>query len=216
MMFWKANLEVNWLMWKWTRTGFLYPTSGCKTPEIVLLNDLHSVCVCNFYFILYVSKYEIHEIQGSSGPQHLFNFELYWLFVRFLRCQVLKLNSPSFSLPTQLIMSRIQKGMLDSNNTEYKKTDNIKKQQIPKIQTMTFKDGAVAEEGLWISRSLIPLIPLAFSFAIEVAAINFPNMIWTGRGMCDFYIVVSKRHNDIKVTTVAATHILGIINIIVV
>ena len=79
--------------------------------------------------------------------------------------------------------------MLDSNNTEYKKTDNIKKQQIPKIQTMTFKDGAVAEEGLWISWSLIPLIRLAFSFAIKVAAIYFPNMIYTG-GIFDFYITV--------------------------
>ena len=111
MMFWKANLEVNWLMWKWTRAGFLYPTSGCKTPEIVLLNDLHSLCVCNFYFILYVSKYEIHEIQGSSGPQHLFNFELYLFFVRFLRCQVLKLLSLSFPLilvANTIIISKLE------------------------------------------------------------------------------------------------------------
>ena len=49
MMFWKTNSEVNCLMWKWTRTGILYPTSGCETPEIVLLNDLHSPCVCDFY-----------------------------------------------------------------------------------------------------------------------------------------------------------------------
>ena len=33
MIFWRANLEVNWLMWKWTRTGILYPTSGCKTSK---------------------------------------------------------------------------------------------------------------------------------------------------------------------------------------
>ena len=57
---------------------------------------------------------------------------------------------------------------------------------------MTFKDGAVAwrdcESGE--SRSLIPLIRLAFSFAIKVAAIYFPNMIYTG-GTCDFYITVA-------------------------
>ena len=76
------------------------------------------------------------------------------------------------------------------SNTEYKYTDNIKKQQIPKIQTMTFRDGAVAEEELWISRSLIPLIRLAFSFAIKVAAIYFPNMIYIG-GIRDFYITVA-------------------------
>ena len=69
----------------------------------------------------------------------------------------------------------------DLNNTEYKYTDNIEKQQIPK----NIRDGAVEEEELWISRSLIALVHLTFSFAMF-----FPNMIYTG-GIRDFYITVS-------------------------
>ena len=60
------------------------------------------------------------------------------------------------------------------NNTEYKYTDDIEKQKIPKNPTLIFREGA--EEGLWISRSLIPLIRLAFSLQSKLPQYTFP--IW--------------------------------------
>ena len=95
MMSWKANLEVNWLMWKWTQTGFLYPTSGCKTPEIVLLNDLHSLCVCDFY----ESSYKIWNTRNPGVFRAPISLYL-WAVLDF--CPIYSLPSIEVTFPLVL------------------------------------------------------------------------------------------------------------------
>ena len=154
MMFRKANLEVNWLVWKWTRTGILCPTSGCKTPEIVLLNDLHSPCVCDFYescckiwntWNLGIFRAPTSLIMGQFTQDA-------WIGDR-----VFEPNTKTNAEITWIILN---------TNT------NIEKQEITKIPNFIFGDGAVAEEELWISRSWITLIPL------REAILRLKDLLW--------------------------------------
>ena len=56
------------------------------------------------------------------------------------------------------------------------KQKTLKNNKYQKFRQWFLEDGAIAEEGLWISRSLIPLIRLAFSLQSKLPQYTFP--IW--------------------------------------